>query len=85
MIEFKPSPLRRWADEDLRRLCNFAVYAQPDDAQGLHGIGTHKVQRVIARYVPDGSDIHSRFIPEDQREIFARELERTFKFTYRGA
>lgn len=64
---------RTWADADLAKLCNQAAVATNDP---------EKVKAIIAKYVPAGGVPHSRNIPADQRENFARDVETSFSIQY---
>lgn len=59
-------PARTWADADLGALCNQAAVKLGDPTP---------VKEIISRYVPDGEVKHSRNIPTDKREDFAKEVE----------
>lgn len=71
-----PTP-RNWTDGDLSKLCNQV-------AAKIGGERIAEVKDVIARFVPDGVQPHSRNIPADQRETFAQEVEKTFDLKYDG-
>jgi hypothetical protein len=57
---------RTWADADLGALCNQAAVKLGDPTP---------VKEIISRYVPAGEVAHSRNIPADKREDFAKEVE----------
>lgn len=57
---------RKWTDADLGALCNQAAVKLGDPAP---------VKALIAEYVPEGQVAHSRNIPEDTREAFAKAVE----------
>lgn len=67
---------RTWADADLSLLCNQAAQkaGSPDP-----------VKAIIAKYIPEGVINHSREVPADRREEFARDVEATFGFQYAAA
>ena len=67
--------VRNWSDGDLSKLCNQAA---------LKAGGPEGVKAIIAKFVPEGQVPHSRSIPADQRENFAKEVETTFGITYEG-
>lgn len=59
-------PARKWTDADLGALCNQAAVKLGDPSP---------VKEIIARFIPEGTVAHSRNIPEDQRENFAKAVE----------
>lgn len=67
--------VRNWSDGDLSKLCNQAA---------MKAGGPEGVKAIIAKFVPEGQLAHSRSIPADQRENFAKEVEATFGITYEG-
>lgn len=70
-----PPAARTWADGDLSKLCNQAAVKA----------GTpEKVKEIIAKYVPEGQQQHSRVIPVELRENFAKEIEAAFGIVYEG-
>lgn len=64
---------RNWTDADLSALCN----------QAAQKAGTpDPVKAVIADYVPANEIQHSRMVPNEKREEFARALESKIGFQY---
>lgn len=59
-------PARKWTDADLGALCNQAAIKLGNPAP---------IKEIIARFVPDGVVAHSRNVPEDQRDAFAKAIE----------
>lgn len=59
-------PARKWTDADLSALCNQAATKLGDPAP---------IKAIIGDHVPEGQVPHSRNIPEDQREAFAKAIE----------
>lgn len=59
-------PARKWTDADLGALCNQAAVKLGDPSP---------VKEIIAQFIPEGTVAHSRNIPEDQREDFAKAVE----------
>ncbi len=59
-------PARSWADADLGALCNQAAVKLGDPTP---------VKELIGQYVPAGEVAHSRNIPADKREEFAKAVE----------
>jgi hypothetical protein len=59
-------PVRKWTDADLGALCNAAAVKLGDPAP---------VKELIVAYIPDGEVAHSRNIPEENREAFAKAVE----------
>lgn len=69
---------RNWSDADLGKLCNQAATA-------VGAANVAKVKDIIAKYIPAGEPVqHSRNIPADQREAFARDVETSLGITYAG-
>lgn len=67
---------RTWTDADLALLGN----------QAAQKVGAPEpIKAVIAKYATPGGIGHSREIPAEQREAYARELETTFGFQYAAA
>jgi len=67
--------VRTWADADLSKLCNQAA---------MKVGGPDGVKALIAKFVPAGETQHSRSIPAEQREAFAKEVEATHGIVYEG-
>lgn len=59
-------PARKWTDADLGALCNQAAVKLGDPTP---------VKEIIAGFIPEGQVAHSRNIPEDKREEFAKAVE----------
>lgn len=59
-------PARKWTDADLGALCNQAAVKMGDPSP---------IKEIIAEYVPEGEVAHSRNIPEDKRDDFAKAIE----------
>lgn len=59
-------PARKWTDADLGALCNQAAVKLGDPSP---------VKEIITKFIPEGTVAHSRNIPEDQRENFAKAVE----------
>lgn len=59
-------PARKWTDADLGALCNQAAVKLGDPSP---------VKEIIAQFIPEGQVAHSRNIPEDKREDFAKAVE----------
>lgn len=59
-------PPRAWTDADLGALCNQAAVKLGDP---------NPVREIIAQFIPEGQVAHSRNIPEDKREDFAKAIE----------
>lgn len=57
---------RNWSDADLGALCNQAAVKLGDPTP---------IKEIIAQYVPAGEVAHSRNIPADKREDFAKAVE----------
>ena len=57
---------RKWTDADLGALCNQAATKLGDPTP---------VKAVIAEFIPEGTVAHSRNIPEERREEFAKAVE----------
>lgn len=68
-------PARKWTDADLGALCNQAAVKLGDPAP---------VKELIGSHVPEGQVPHSRNIPEDQREAFAKAVEAKAGITFAG-
>jgi len=69
------APARKWTVEDLSKLTNQAAQKLGDPAP---------VKELIGQYVPAGEVPHSRNIPEDKREAFAKALEARAGITFEG-
>lgn len=67
--------VRKWTDADLGKLCNQAAVKLGDPAP---------VKDLITAHVPDGTVPHSRNIPEDKRETFAKAVEAKAGITFEG-
>lgn len=59
-------PARQFSDADLGALCNQAAVKLGDPTP---------VKEIIAKFTPEGQVAHSRNIPADKREEFAKEVE----------
>lgn len=59
-------PARKWTDADLGSLCNQAAVKLGDPAP---------IKEIIAAHVAEGEVAHSRNIPEENREAFAKAVE----------
>lgn len=59
-------PARKWTDADLGALCNQAAVKLGDPSP---------IKEIITQFTPEGTIAHSRNIPEDQREAFAKAVE----------
>lgn len=59
-------PARKWTDADLGALCNQAAVKLGDPTP---------VKEIIGSFIPEGTVAHSRNIPEDKREEFAKAVE----------
>jgi hypothetical protein len=70
-----PAPARTWTDADLSKLCNQGAIAAG---------GPDQVKAIIAKYVPAGQPQHSRSIPNEQRETFAQDVEKSLGIQYAG-
>lgn len=70
-----------WTDDQLRSLCSQAVYSMSDDFQGY--LGMQIIREFIFEWVTEGSEVKSKFIPEDRRNSFALAIQQRFNFTYR--
>jgi hypothetical protein len=57
---------RQWSDADLGTLCNQAAVKLGDPSP---------IKEIIAQYVPQGEVAHSRNIPGEKREDFAKAVE----------
>lgn len=67
------APARSWTDADLSALCNQAAMATGNP---------EPIKAIIARYVPEGQQQHSRMVPDTHRELFAKEIEAAFGIQY---
>lgn len=68
-------PARKWTDADLGALCNQAAVKLGDPAP---------VKAIIAEFAPAGEVPHSRLIPDDKRDAFARAVEAKAGITFAG-
>lgn len=68
-------PARKWTDADLGALCNQAAVKLGDPSP---------VKEIIARFIPEGQVAHSRNIPEDQRDAFAKAVEEKAGIEFAG-
>lgn len=68
-------PARKWTDADLGALCNLAATKLGNPAP---------IKEIIARFVPDGAVAHSRNVPEDQRDFFAKAIEAKADIEFAG-
>lgn len=68
-------PARKWTDADLGALCNQAAVKFGDPAP---------VKAIIQEFVPAGEVPHSRNIPDDKREDFAKAVEAKAEITFAG-
>lgn len=59
-------PARQFSDADLGALCNQAAVKLGDPSP---------IKEIIARFVPEGQVAHSRNIPTERRDEFAKEVE----------
>lgn len=59
-------PARQFSDADLGALCNQAAVKLGDPGP---------IKEIIAKYVPEGQVAHSRNIPTERRDDFAKEVE----------
>jgi len=59
-------PARKWTDADLGAICNQAAVKLGDPAP---------IKALIAEYVPEGQVPHSRNIPDEKRDAFAKAVE----------
>lgn len=68
-------PARKWTDADLGTLCNQAAVKMnsPDP-----------VRAIIAEFIPEGVVSHSRNIPAEHREAFAKKVEEKFGIEFAG-
>ena len=66
-------PARKWTDADLGALCNQAAVKLGDPAP---------VKEIIGKFIPEGGVAHSRNIPEDKREEFAKAVEAKAGITF---
>lgn len=68
-------PARKWTDADLGALCNQAAVKFGDPAP---------VKAIIQKFVPADAVPHSRNIPDDKREEFAKAVEAAAEITFAG-
>lgn len=68
-------PARKWTDADLGALCNQAATKLGNPIP---------IKEIIARFVPDGVVAHSRNVPEDQRDAFAKAIEAKADIEFAG-
>lgn len=68
-------PARKWTDADLGALCNQAAVKFGDPAP---------VKAIIQEFVPADAVPHSRNIPDDKREDFAKAVEAKAEITFAG-
>jgi hypothetical protein len=68
-------PARKWTDADLGALCNQAAQKLGDPAP---------IKEIIGKYVPEGEVAHSRNIPENAREEFAKAVEAKASIEFAG-
>lgn len=68
-------PARKWTDADLGALCNQAAVKFGDPAP---------VKAIIQEFVPADAVPHSRNIPDDKREAFAKAVEAKAEITFAG-
>jgi hypothetical protein len=68
-------PARQFSDADLGALCNQAAVKLGDPGP---------VKEIIARFIPAGEVAHSRNIPTDKREEFAKAVEEKAGITFAG-
>lgn len=68
-------PARQWTDADLSALCNQAAQKTGNP---------EPVKAIIARFTPEGQTPHSRNIPADQREPFAKAVESEIGIQFAG-
>ena len=66
---------RSWSDADLGALCNQAAVKLGDPSP---------IKEIIAQYVPTGEVAHSRNIPADKREAFAKAVEEKAGIEFAG-
>lgn len=66
---------REWSDNDLSKLCNQVAAALSNPAP---------VRALIAEFVAEGEMPHSRNIPADKREAFAKAMEAKAGITFAG-
>lgn len=66
-------PARKWTDADLGALCNQAAVKLGDPAP---------IKALIAEHVPADTVPHSRNIPDDKREAFAKAVEAKAGITF---
>jgi hypothetical protein len=68
-------PARKWTDADLGALCNQAALKMGDPGP---------VKEIIATFVPAGEVSHSRNIPAEKREEFAKAVEAKVGIEFAG-
>lgn len=68
-------PARKWTDADLGALCNQAAVKFGDPTP---------VKAIITEFVPADAVPHSRNIPDDKREAFAKAVEAKAEITFAG-
>jgi len=68
-------PARKWTDADLGSLCNQAATKLGDPAP---------IKAIIATFMPEGVVAHSRNIPDERREEFAKAVEAKAGITFAG-
>lgn len=68
-------PVRNWTDADLGALCNQAATKLGDPSP---------IKEIIAKFIPEGTVAHSRNIPEDQRDAFAKAIEERAGIEFAG-
>lgn len=68
-------PARKWTDADLGALCNQAAVKLGDPAP---------VKAIIEQFAAAGETPHSRNIPDDKREMFAKAVEAKAEITFAG-
>lgn len=68
-------PARTWTDADLGALCNQAAVKLGDP---------NPVKELIAQFVPKGEVAHSRNVPVDKREDFAKAVEEKAGIEFAG-
>lgn len=66
-------PARKWTDADLGALCNQAAVKLGDPTP---------IKVIISEFVPEGQVPHSRNIPDDKREDFAKAIEAKAGITF---
>lgn len=68
-------PARKWTDADLGKLCNQAAVKLGDPVP---------VKEIIQQFTPEGEVAHSRNIPEEAREDFAKAVEAKVGIEFAG-